>query len=168
VMFQDYASYDFVTKDAIAIGRPDKPTNLTRVVEAAHTSQSHTFIEEWKDKYDQQLGVEFGGKEPSKGQRQKLSIAKILYRNGFVMVLDEPTASVDAESEAKIFDSIESLSKETTAILISHDFSTISQCDKIFVLDKGTLKEEGSHKELMKMKSLYAELYNLQAKRFKK
>ncbi len=168
VMFQDYASYDFLAKDAIAIGRPDKSTNLTKVIEAAHTSQAHTFIEEWKDKYDQQLGVEFGGKEPSKGQRQKLSIAKILYRNGFVMVLDEPTASVDAESEAKIFDSIENLSKETTALLISHDFSTISECDKIFVLDKGKLIEEGSHNELMKMKGLYAELYNLQAKRFKK
>ena len=168
VMFQDYASYDFVTADAIAIGRPDKVTNLTKVVEAAHTSQSHTFIEEWKDSYNQQLGVEFGGKEPSKGQRQKLSIAKVLYRNGFIMILDEPTASVDAESEAKIFDSIESLSKNTTALLISHDFSTISQCDKIFVLDKGKLIEEGSHTELMKQKGLYAELYNLQAKRFKK
>ena len=97
-----------------------------------------------------------------------VSIAKIIYRNAFVMVLDEPTASVDAESEAKIFDSLESLSKDTTAILISHDFSTISECDKIFVLDKGKLIEEGNHKELMKNKVLYAELYALQAKRFKK
>ncbi|MEQ1500522.1 MAG: ABC transporter ATP-binding protein, partial [Parcubacteria group bacterium] len=168
VMFQDYASYDFLVKDAIAVSRPDKPTNLTKVVEASKISQSHDFIVEWKDKYDEQLGVEFKGKEPSKGQRQKLSIAKILYRDGFVMILDEPTASVDAESEAKIFDSIENLPKDITAILISHDFSTISQCDKIFVLDKGTLKEEGDHKELMKQKGLYAELYNLQAKRFKK
>jgi len=84
------------------------------------------------------------------------------------MILDEPTASVDAESEAKIFDSIENLSKDTTALLISHDFSTISECDTIFVLDKGKLIEEGSHKELMKQKGLYAELYNLQAKRFRK
>ncbi len=168
VMFQDYATYDFIVKDAIAIGRPDKAINLTRVLEVAHTSQAHTFIEEWKDNYDQQLGVEFGGKEPSKGQRQKLSIAKVLYRQGLVMILDEPTASVDAESEAKIFDSIENLSKETTALLISHDFSTISECDKIFVLDKGKLIEEGDHKRLMQNKGLYAELYNLQAERFKK
>ncbi len=168
VMFQDYASYDFIVKEAIAIGRPDKNINLNRVVESAKVSQSHDFINEWKDKYDEQLGVEFKGKEPSKGQRQKLSIAKNLYRDGFVMILDEPTASVDAESEAKIFDSIENLPKDRTAILISHDFSTISQCDKIFVLEQGTLKEEGNHKELMKMKGLYAELYNLQAKRFKK
>ncbi len=168
VMFQDYASYDFLVKDAIAISRPDKSTNLTKVVEAAHTSQAYTFIEEWEHKYDEQLGVEFKGKQPSKGQRQKLSIAKTLYRDGFVMILDEPTASVDAESESKIFDSIESLPKDRTAILISHDFSTISACDKIFVLEKAELIEEGNHKELMKKKGKYAELYNLQAKRFKK
>lgn len=168
VMFQDYASYDFLVKEAIAISRPDKAVNLTKVIDASKVAQSHDFIMEWKDKYDEQLGVEFKGKEPSKGQRQKLSIAKILYRDGLVMILDEPTASVDAESEAKIFDSIENLPKDRTAILISHDFSTISQCDKIFVLDKGTLIEEGSHKELMSKKGMYSELYNLQAKRFKK
>ncbi len=168
VMFQDYASYDFLVKEAIAVGRPDKNLNLTKVVEASKVSQSDEFIKEWEHKYDEQLGVEFKGKEPSKGQRQKLSIAKILYRDGFVMILDEPTASVDAESEAKIFDSIENLPKDRTAILISHDFSTISQCDKIFVLDKGTLVEEGTHKELMKNKSMYSELYKLQADRFKK
>lgn len=168
VMFQDYATYDFQVKDAIGIGRPDKSPNLTKVIEAAHTSQAHTFIEEWEHKYDEQLGVEFKGKEPSKGQRQKLAIAKTLYRDGFVMILDEPTASVDAESEAKIFDSIENLPKDRTAILISHDFSTISQCDKIFVMEEGRLIEEGTHKELMKNKGKYSELYKLQADRFKK
>ncbi len=168
IMFQDYASYDFSVAEAIAIGKPDAPLRLDKVVEAAQVSQAHTFIEEWKDTYNQQLGVEFGGKEPSKGQRQKLSIAKIMYRNAFVMILDEPTASVDAESEAKIFDSLENLSKDTTALLISHDFSTISECNTIFVLDKGMLIEEGSHVTLMKRKGMYANLYNLQAKRFKK
>ena len=168
VMFQDFASYDFLVEDAIAIGRPDKAKNLTKVIEASKVSQSHDFIMEWKGKYNEQLGVEFGGKEPSKGQRQKLSIAKILYREGLLLILDEPTASVDAESESKIFDSIESISNKQTALLISHDLSTISECDKIFVLDKGKLIEEGDHKELMKKKGLYAELYNLQAKRFKK
>lgn len=168
VMFQDYASYDFLVREAISIGRPDKPENLTKVVKAAETSQAHTFIQDWKNTYNEQLGIEFKGKEPSKGQRQKLAIAKTLYRDGYIMVLDEPTASVDAESEAKIFDSIENLPKDRTAILISHDFSTISQCDKIFVLENGGLIEEGKHKDLMKQKGKYAELYNLQAKRFKK
>ncbi|MEI6843589.1 MAG: ABC transporter ATP-binding protein [bacterium] len=168
VMFQDYASYDFSVKEAIAIGRPDSALKLDQVKTAAEISQAHTFIEEWKDTYNEQLGVEFGGKEPSKGQRQKLSIAKILYRNAPVMILDEPTASVDAESEAKIFDSLEKLSESTTALLISHDFSTILQCNHIFVLENGKLIEEGSHKELTKLKGKYAELFNLQAERFKK
>lgn len=168
IMFQDYANYDFLVKEAIAIGRPDKKMELAKVKEAAEMSQAHTFIEDWKHSYNQQLGVEFGGKEPSRGQRQKLSIAKIVYRNAYVMILDEPTASVDAESEAKIFDSLERLSGAITAILISHDFSTILQCDHIFVMEKGKLIEEGSHEKLIKKNGVYAELYNLQADRFAK
>jgi len=168
IMFQDYASYDFKVGEAIGIGRPGAPVRLDKVVEAAETAQAHTFIEEWKDSYNQQLGVEFGGKEPSKGQRQKLSIAKIIYRNALVMILDEPTASVDAESEAKIFDSLERLPSTTTALLISHDFSTILQCNHIFVFEKARLIEEGNHTELIKKKGVYANLFNLQAERFNK
>jgi ATP-binding cassette, subfamily B, bacterial len=168
IMFQDYASYDFAVKEAIAISQPDAPISMEKVKAAAEASQAHTFIEEWKNGYNEQLGVEFGGKEPSKGQRQKLSIAKIMYRNALVMILDEPTASVDAESEAKIFDSLEQLSSTTTALLISHDFSTILQCNQIFVFEHGKLIEEGNHKTLMKQKGVYAELFKLQAERFKK
>jgi ATP-binding cassette subfamily B protein len=167
IMFQDYASYDFTVKEAIAIGRPDAKLRLDKVKESAETAQAHTFIDEWTHTYNEQLGVEFGGKEPSKGQRQKLSIAKIIYRDALVMILDEPTASVDAESEAKIFDSLEQLSSDTTAILISHDFSTILQCNHIFVFEKGKLIEEGSHSQLMKEKGVYCDLFNLQAERFK-
>jgi ABC-type multidrug transport system fused ATPase/permease subunit len=168
IMFQDYASYDFKAKEAIAIGRPEIALNFARVRNAADVSQAAEFIEAWKDKFEHQIGVEFGGIEPSKGQRQKLSIAKVIYRNAKIMILDEPTASVDAESEAKIFNSLENLSKDTTALLISHDFSTISECDQIFVLEAGKLIEEGDHKALMKQKGKYAELYNLQAERFQK
>lgn len=168
IMFQDYASYDFAVKEAIAIGKPNEDLKLNKVADAAKTAQAHEFIEEWKGAYDQQLGVDFGGKEPSKGQRQKLSIAKVVYRNAFVMILDEPTASVDAESEAKIFDSLEGLSKDTTALLISHDFSTILQCNQIFVFEKGKLIEEGTHNQLLTKKGVYAYLYELQAERFRK
>jgi len=168
VMFQEYTTYDFKVKDSIAISRSDKPLDLSEVKRAAEVSQAHTFIEDLKDRYEHQIGAEFGGIEPSKGQRQKLSIAKVVYRNAYLMILDEPTASVDAEAEAKIFDSLENLSKNISALLISHDFSTISQCDQIFVLDEGKLIESGNHKELMIKKGKYAELYNLQAGRFKK
>lgn len=168
VMFQDYANYDFVAKEAIAISKSDAPLNMAKVKESALMSQASGFIEEWKDKYNQQIGVEFKGVEPSKGQKQKLSIAKVVYRDAHLMILDEPTASVDAASEAKIFESLENLPKEKSALLISHDFSTISQCDNIFVLDNGELIESGNHKELMNQGGKYAELYKLQAERFKK
>lgn len=167
VMLQDYNTYDFVVKEAIAIGRAEENLDLEKVEQSAKISQSSEFIEEWEKKYDESLGVEFGGKEPSKGQRQKLSIAKILYRNALIMILDEPTASVDAESEAKIFDSLDSLPNSMTAIFISHDFSTISMCDQIIVLDEGQVRELGNHEELIKLGGLYKKLYNLQAKRFK-
>lgn len=168
VMFQDYTTYHFRAKEAISIGRPDHKLDMERVRSASEISQASSFIEEWKDKYDQQIGVEFKGVEPSKGQRQKLAIARVVYRRPYLMILDEPTASVDAESEAKIFDSLENLSKDTTALLISHDFSTISECNQIFVLEKGELVESGTHEELMEKKGKYSELYNLQAERFKK
>lgn len=167
IMFQDYATYDFKAKEAIAIGRPNEELDFVRVRHAADMSQASEFIETWKEKFEHQIGVEFSGIEPSKGQRQKLSIAKVVYRNAKVMILDEPTASVDAESEAKIFDSLEHLSTDVTALFISHDFSTISQCRQILVLENGELIEEGDHPTLMKQKGKYAELYNLQAKRFK-
>ena len=166
VMFQDYASYHFRVNDAIAIGRPDIATDCARVVAAARASQAHTFIEEWPSAYDEQLGVEFGGREPSKGQQQKLSIAKVAYREGLIMILDEPTASVDVESQSKIFNSIENLPKDRTAILISHDFATIAACDTIVVLDKGKVVEEGGHADLMEKRGMYAELYHVQASRF--
>jgi ABC-type multidrug transport system fused ATPase/permease subunit len=166
VMLQDYSNYDFTTKQAIAVGRTDRDLDIDDVKRAAEISQAKGFIEGWKEKYDTPIGVEFDGVEPSKGQRQKLSIAKTVYRDPLIMVLDEPTASVDAESEAKIFDSLESLPKSLTAILISHDFSTISECGAIFVLENGELKEKGNHSTLMSLDGLYAKLYRLQAERF--
>jgi ATP-binding cassette subfamily B protein len=167
VMLQDYASYDFTVKQAIAIGRAEKDIDEDLVIKSAEISQASEFIEKWENKYDHQIGVEFKGVEPSKGQRQKLAIAKTLYRNAFVMILDEPTASVDAESESKIFKSLSELPNNQTSILISHDFSMIKECDHIIVLKEGMLFEEGKHKDLMKKKGLYEELFKIQADGFK-
>jgi ATP-binding cassette subfamily B protein len=167
VMLQDYASYDFTVKQAIAIGRAEKDIDEDLVIKSAEISQASEFIEKWENKYDHQIGVEFKGVEPSKGQRQKLAIAKTLYRNAFVMILDEPTASVDAESESKIFKSLSELPNNQTSILISHDFSMIKECDHIIALKEGMLFEEGKHKDLMKKKGLYEELFKIQADGFK-
>jgi ATP-binding cassette subfamily B protein len=167
VMFQDYASYDFPVRQAIAVSRSEKPIDMDMVKKSAKMSQAEEFILKWKEQYDNQIGVEFGGIEPSKGQRQKLAIARFLYRNPLVMILDEPTASVDAESELKIFESFKDLPENMTAIFVSHDFSMIKNCDHIVVLKEGELFEEGTHNELLKNKSLYAELFNIQKKGFK-
>ena len=165
ILFQDYATYNFKIKDAIAIGKITEKENLNKIRLAAEQSEAMKFIEEFPDKLNQQLGREFpGGTEPSQGQWQKLALARIFYRNANVWILDEPTASIDAESEAKIFEKLEKLPKDKTVILISHRFSTVRNADKIIVLKDGTISEQGTHTELLKNKQDYARLFHMQAK----
>ena len=165
VLFQDYSGYQMKVSEAIALGRTDVPLDMDRVKWAAQGSEASEFINEWKDGYEQMLGKQFeGGIDPSKGQLQKLALARALYRNPAILVLDEPTASVDAESEAKIFARLEALPKDKTVILISHRFSTVRTADKILVLKDGTVHEIGSHAELMEKDGTYAKLFRLQAK----
>jgi ATP-binding cassette subfamily B protein len=165
VLFQDYSSYKFKVAESIALGRTDVPLDMDRVKWAAQGSEASEFINEWEDGYEQMLGKQFDkGIDPSKGQLQKLALARALYRNPAILVLDEPTASVDAESEAKIFARLEALPKDKTVILISHRFSTVRTADKILVLKDGTVHEIGSHTELMEKDGTYARLFKLQAK----
>lgn len=163
-IFQDYARYHFVVKDAIAIGRSGHSPSLEKVTEAAKAGEADVFIEEWEKKYEQMLGKEFTeGVEPSIGQWQKLSLVKTFYRDPKVLILDEPTSSIDAEAEAKIFEKLESSSKDRTVILISHRFSTVRKADKIGVMQEGELKEFGKHDDLLKLNGVYANLFNIQA-----
>ncbi len=167
-LFQDYAHYPFIVKDTIALGRTASPLAMDQVKNAARSSEADIFIEEWKNKYEQMLGKDFtGGIEPSIGQWQKLAISRAFYRNARVLILDEPTSSIDAEAEAKIFDRLEKETKGKTVILISHRFSTVRHATKIAVLENGRLKELGRHEELLKKKGLYARLFNLQAEGYR-
>ncbi len=167
-IFQDYSNYHFLVKDSIAIGRTGEKTDLQKVKDAAKASEADIFIEEWEDQYSQMLGKQFkGGLEPSIGQWQKLALARTFYRDPRVLILDEPTSSIDAEAEAKIFKKLEELPKDRTVILISHRFSTVRHADKIAVIEKGTIKEYGSHEELIKLNKTYAKLFKLQAKGYK-
>ncbi|MDP3696554.1 MAG: ATP-binding cassette domain-containing protein, partial [Candidatus Taylorbacteria bacterium] len=164
-IFQDYSRYHFIVKEAIALGRTGNISSLEKVKEAAKASEADTFIEEWEKKYEQMLGKEFTeGVEPSIGQWQKLALARTFYRDPLVLILDEPTSSIDAEAEAKIFEKLEALPKDRTVILISHRFSTVRQADKIGVVEDGQLKELGSHEDLLKLNGTYARLFTLQAK----
>ncbi len=135
---------------------------------SARAREADIFIEEWERAYKQTLGKEFPeGIEPSIGQWQKLALARVFYRDPRVLVLDEPTASIDAEAETKIFDKLESLPDDRTVILISHRFSTVRRADRIAVIEDGAIKELGTHNKLLAMRGTYARLFKLQAKGYK-
>lgn len=168
MLLQDYMTYDFSVSESIAMGRPDDVINKKWVKQSAQFSGANEFIERYSNKYEQQLGKEFdGGMEPSKGQRQKLAIAQTIYRSGFVMILDEPTAAIDALSEKMIFEKMEEASGGNTLIVITHRFNTTQDVDRIVVLERGVVLEIGSHKELIKEKGLYKKMFDAQADSFK-
>ena len=167
-IFQDYSNYHFLVKESIAIGRVGKESDIEKVKEAAKSSEADIFIEEWEKNYEQMLGKEFsGGVQPSIGQWQKLALARTFYRDPRILILDEPTSSIDAEAEAKIFEKLEFLPKDRTVILISHRFSTVRHADKIIVIKSNTVTESGSHEELLSLNGTYAKLFKLQAKGYK-
>ncbi len=165
VMSQNYQIYHFPVKEAIYLGDTSSPLDLDRVKRAARQSEADEFIAAWPEQYDQMLGKQFeGGREPSWGQWQKLALARALYRDAPVLVLDEPTASVDAEAEAKIFEGFRNLERTQSLLLVSHRFSTVrNNVDTILLFDEGRLKERGSHQELLDLQGQYSHLFNLQA-----
>lgn len=166
-LFQDYAQYRFLVRDSIGVGRSSESLSLDKVKDAARSSESHMFIEEWEKTYDQMLGKQFSeGVEPSVGQWQKLALARVFYRDPRIIILDEPTSSIDAEAEAKIFGKVENLPSDRTVLLISHRFSTVRRATKIAVIENGTISEYGSHEELLKKAGTYARLFALQAKAY--
>lgn len=168
VLFQDFSSYYSLVKDVIGLGRTAVPLSMPNVKSAARSSESDIFIEEWEKQYGQMLGKHFSeGVEPSFGQWQKIALARTFYRDARVLILDEPTSSIDAEAEAKIFDRLEALPSDRSVILISHRFSTVRHATKIVVIEKGALKELGTHRELLKKNGIYARLFKLQAKGYR-
>lgn len=170
VLFQDFNFYgDLTVKENIFLGRPLEPLDEDRVIEAAKHADAHDFIMEYKKKYDQIMSEKFkGGIRPSTGQAQKIAIARFFYRNSPLVVFDEPTASIDAVSEYKIFNSIYDFFKNKTVVIISHRFSTVRNANRIIVLEKGKIVEEGTHKELVKKKNgVYSKAYKLQAEGYK-
>jgi ATP-binding cassette subfamily B protein len=164
VIFQDFVRYYLSASDNIAVGRIDKRDDRTRITAAAQRSMADEVIAKLPHHYEQMLGKLFkSGVDLSGGEWQKIAIARAYMRDAPLLVLDEPTAALDARSEFEVFQRFKELSHGKTAVIISHRFSTVRMADRIVVLDGGTIEEIGSHAELLAKGGHYAELFELQA-----
>ncbi len=163
-VFQDFVRYQFTAAENIGLGNPDHVDDRSRIEEAARRGGAAAVIDALPQRYDTVLGGWFErGHEISAGQWQKLAVARAFMRDAEVLVLDEPTASIDAESEHELFQRFQELAAERTAIVISHRFSTVRIADRIAVLHGGRLEELGTHQQLVEAGGRYAHLFQLQA-----
>jgi len=166
-LFQQFVHYHFTVRENITLGAPNKKDDRA-IKEAAVKSGAAEFIEKLPKKYDQMLGRQFEeGEELSDGQWQKLAIARAFYGKPPVLILDEPTSSIDAEAEYEIFNNLRKQYQNKTLVLVSHRFSTVRNASKILVVDHGQIIERGSHKKLMKLDGKYAKMFTVQAKGYK-
>ena len=167
VLFQDFSEYPFTARESIGYGNIAHLDNLKGIKQAAKQTDVHDFIENLPLKYNNPLTKEFDkGIEPSKGQWQRIALARALFRKSQVVILDEPTSNVDPKAEEEIFDKIIKLTQKQILMLISHRFSTVRRADRILLLEGGKITEQGTHDQLMKLDQKYARLFHLQAKSY--
>ncbi|RDB03470.1 ABC transporter ATP-binding protein [Runella aurantiaca] len=165
VIFQDYIRLMMTAQSNIAVGDIDELNNLDRIATAADRSLASALIKRFPDGLQQVLGRHFsGGVELSGGEWQKIALARAYMRDSDLLILDEPTAALDARAEYEVFQRFAELTKGKMALLISHRFSTVRMADRIIVIENGQLIESGSHQSLMDNKGRYAELFQLQAR----
>lgn len=164
VIFQDFIRYSLTARENIGVGRIEQGEEMDRIAAAARQSLADAVIEKLPEGYDQQLGRLFKqGRDLSGGEWQKVAIARAYMRDADLIILDEPTAALDAKAEAEVFARFKGLAADKTAVIISHRFSTVRMADRIVVLEHGAILEMGSHEELLDRRGRYAELFDLQA-----
>jgi ATP-binding cassette, subfamily B, bacterial len=164
VIFQDYMRYDMVVRDNIGFGKIESLQDEPRVQTAAHKSLANHLIDRLPNGYDQMVGRRFeGGVDLSGGEWQKIALARAYMREAQLLILDEPTATLDARAEYEVFQRFADLTRDRMAVLISHRFSTVRMADRILVLADGAIQEQGSHQQLVALGGRYAELFELQA-----
>jgi ATP-binding cassette subfamily B protein len=169
VVFQDFAHYPLSVRENVTFGRVSAEPDAAQLAHAARDAKLEPLVEELSDGWDTVLAREFGGTDLSGGQWQRVALARALYsvRMGAgLLILDEPTASLDARMEAELFDRFLELTRGVTTVLISHRFSTVRRVDLIYVIEHGSVVEQGSHDDLMAQQGRYAEMFTLQAARF--
>jgi ATP-binding cassette, subfamily B, bacterial len=164
VLFQDFQRYLFPAGENIAMGRWERAGDAPAVAAAAAAAGADRFVATLPDGYGTRLGPEFdGGTDLSGGQWQRIAVARAFFRDAPFVILDEPTAALDARAEFELFETIRELLAGRTVLLISHRFSTVRSADRIYVLAHGRVIESGNHSELMRLDGRYAEMFTLQA-----
>jgi ATP-binding cassette, subfamily B, bacterial len=164
VLFQDYATYELSVRENVLMGWPYDKADDEKVMKALKDSRSEWLVKKMANGLDSKVGRLFeGGHDLSGGEWQRLALARIMYRNADIWILDEPTSSLDPEAEAGIFAELKENLKGRIGIVISHRFSTVRIADRIAVIDEGHIKELGTHQELLAAGNTYARLFELQA-----
>jgi ATP-binding cassette subfamily B protein len=160
--------YHLAARENIGFGQVQAADQMEKVIGSARKSGAEAIIEKLPDGYETTLGRWFhGGHELSLGQWQRIALARAFMRDAEILVLDEPTASLDAQTEYEIFQRFKELTEGKMAILISHRFSTVRMADRIVVIDSGRIAEMGSHEELLRIEGIYARLFSMQAEGYR-
>lgn len=168
VIFQDFVRFDLTARENIGMGQIERVDDLARVKAAAKTGGAQPIIDRLPGKFEQVLGRRFeGGMDLSGGEWQKIALSRAFMREAQILVLDEPTAALDALAENEVYQRLAQLSVGKTTIFISHRFSTVRMADHILVLENGALREEGTHESLMAANGQYARMFNLQAAKYR-
>lgn len=165
-LFQSFGKFNLTIRENLELAAGKKLTD-EECIQALKLSNAWNYVKDFPTTLDQQLGPTYKeGTDLSGGQWQQLAIARTLVRHTPILILDEPTSAIDAKSETEIFDRLHNKTKENTLLFISHRFSTIKDAERIIVLDKGEVIEDGNHQELIKNNQKYAKLYTMQAERY--
>jgi ATP-binding cassette subfamily B protein len=168
VIFQDFMRYDLSARDNIGVGRIEASHDEFLLNEAARKSGADDVLSKLPNGLDQVLGRRFeGGVDLSGGEWQKFALARAYLRDSQVLILDEPTAALDAAAEADVFEQFAELTRGRTALFISHRLSTVKMADRIIVIEDGRVREQGTHKELLNNGGRYARLFEMQAANYR-
>jgi ATP-binding cassette, subfamily B, bacterial len=166
-VFQDYTRFQLTIRQSIGLGDVDRLDDDAAILAAARLAGLHELIDSHETGLDTRLGKEFvAGTDVSGGEWQRLAIARALFRDAPIIVMDEPSASLDPRGEAALLDLLHALGTDRIVIFVSHRFATVRSADVVMVLEQGEVVELGSHDELMKARGLYSDLFLLQAQRY--
>ena len=168
IIFQDFVKYEMTAAANIAVGRIAEIANTGRLQEAAAASGANETLSKLPNGLDQLLGKRFdGGVDLSGGEWQRLALARAYLRKAEILILDEPTAALDAQAEHEVYNQFAELATDHMVLLISHRFATVRIADRILVLDEGQIREQGTHDDLVAKQGLYANMFELQASNYR-